>query len=66
MGARRSRQPLPKLSLPFNYKICSILDTQQILEAWYDKSTFAIATRYWLTQVLDCARARALHLRELF
>ena len=37
---------------------------RQILESWYDKSTFAIATwrgdaqRYWLTQVLDCARNR--------
>ena len=35
-----------------------------MLEVWYDKSTFAIATwrgdaqRYWLTQVLDLARAR--------
>ena len=39
------------------------LDMQQILKAWYDKSTFAIATwrgdaqRYWLTQGLDCARS---------
>ena len=37
---------------------------QQLLESWYDKSTCAIATwrgdaqRYWLTQVLDCARMR--------
>ena len=37
---------------------------RQILESWYDKSTFAIATwrgdaqRYWLTQVLDCSRNR--------
>ena len=37
---------------------------QQMLEVWYDKSTFAIATwrgdaqQYWLTQVLDLARAR--------
>ena len=60
----RSRKSLPKLSLPSNYKSCSILDMQQMLEVWYDKSTFAIATwrgdaqRYWLTQVLDCARAR--------
>ena len=50
--------------LPSNYKACSILDMRQILESWYDKSTFAIATwrgdaqRYWLTQVLDCARSR--------
>ena len=60
----RSRKPLPKLLLPSNYKHCSILDMQQILESWYDKSTFAIATwrgdaqKYWLTQVLDCARSR--------
>ena len=60
----RSGKPLPKLSLPSNYKSCSILDTQQLLEVWYDRSTFAIATwrgdaqRYWLTQVLDRARAR--------
>ena len=37
---------------------------QQLLESWYDKSTFAIATwrgdaqRYWLVQVLDLARSR--------
>ena len=37
---------------------------QQIPESWYDKSTFAIATwrgdaqRYWLTQVLNCARSK--------
>ena len=36
----------------------------QLLESWYDKSTFAISTwrgdaqRYWLTQVFDCARNR--------
>ena len=60
----RSRKALPKLSLPSNYKNCSILDTQQILKAWYDKSTFAIATwrgdaqKYWFTQVLDYARSR--------
>ena len=60
----RSRKPLPKLLLPSNYKVCSILDMRQILESWYDKSTFAIATwrgdaqRYWLTKVLDCARNR--------
>ena len=40
----RSRKPLPKLSLPSSYKNCSILDAQQMLEVWYDKSTFAIAT----------------------
>ena len=50
--------------LPSNYRACSILDMRQLLESWYDKSTFAIATwrgdaqRYWLTQVLDCARNR--------
>ena len=50
--------------LPTSYKSCSILDMRQLLESWYDKSTFAIATwggdaqRYWLTQVLDCARNR--------
>ena len=37
---------------------------QQMLEVWYDRSTFAIATwrgdaqRYWLTQVLEPARTR--------
>ena len=37
---------------------------RQILESWYDKSTFAMATwrgdaqRYWLTQVLEPARVR--------
>ena len=46
---------------PSNYKSCSILDMQQMLEVRYDRSTFAIATwrgdaqRYWLTQVLDPA-----------
>ena len=60
----RSRKSLPKLMLPSNNKSCSILDMRQLLESWYDKSTFAIATwrgdaqRYWLTQVLDCARQR--------
>ena len=60
-----------------NYGNCGILDTQQILEAWYDKSTFAIATwrgdaqRYWLTQVLDVQEHgmiigfKALHHKEL-
>ena len=43
-GQQQPRKPLPKLSLPSNYKSCTILDMQQILEAWYDKSTFAIAT----------------------
>ena len=60
----RSRKSLPKLLLPSSYKVCNILDMRQILESWYDKSTFAIATwrgdaqRYWLTQVLDCAGNR--------
>ena len=40
----RSRKPLPKLMLPSNYKVWSILDMRQSLESWYDKSTFAIAT----------------------
>ena len=40
----RSRKPLPKLMLPSNYKACSILDMRQILESWYDKSAFAVAT----------------------
>ena len=37
---------------------------QQMLEVWYDRSTFAIATwrgdaqRHWLTQVLQPARIR--------
>ena len=55
----RSRKSLPKLSIPSDYKNCSILDMQQMLEDWYNiKSTFAIATwrgdaqRYWLVQVL--------------
>ena len=60
----RSMTSLPKLLPPSNYRKCSILDMQQMLEVWYDKSTFAIATwrgdaqRYWLTQVLEPARAR--------
>ena len=40
----RSRKSLPNLMLPSNYKSCSILDMRQLLESWYDKSTFAIAT----------------------
>ena len=61
---RQIQESLPKLSLPSNYKNCNILDMQQILEEWYDKSTFAIATwrgdaqMYWLPQVPDCARSR--------
>ena len=53
----RSRKSLPKLMLPSNYKSCSILDMRQLLESWYDRCTFAIATwrpdaqRYWLTRV---------------
>ena len=65
MGAlRQIEKSTTEAFIALNYKNCSILDMQQILEAWYDKSTFAIATwrgdaqRYWLTQVLDCARSR--------
>ena len=60
----RSRKALPKLMLPSNYKACSILEMRQLLESWYDRCTFAIATwrgdaqRYWLDQILDRARAR--------
>ena len=60
----RSRKELPKLMLPSNYKACSILEMRQLLESWYDRCTFAIATwrgdaqRYWLTEILDRARAR--------
>ena len=60
----RSRKALPKLMLPSNYKACSILEMRQLLESWYDRCTFAIATwrgdaqRYWLDQILDHARAR--------
>ena len=60
----RSRKALPKLMLPSNYKACSILEMRQLLESWYDRCTFAIATwrgdaqRYWLDQILDLARAR--------
>ena len=60
----RSRKSLPQFKLPSNYKSRSILDTQQMLEDWYNKSTVAIATwrgddqRYWLDQVLETARAR--------
>ena len=60
----RSRKSPPKLMLPSNYKSCSMLDMRQLLESRYDKSTLAIVTwrgdaqRYWLTQVLDCARNR--------
>ena len=42
-GLRQSRHADPKLSLPSNYRSCSLLDMQQILESWSDKSTFAIA-----------------------
>ena len=50
--------------LPSNYKACSILEMRQLLESWYDRCTFAVATwrgdaqRYWLDQILDHARAR--------
>ena len=36
----------------------------QLLESWYDRCTFAVATwrgdaqRYWLAEILDCARNR--------
>ena len=33
----RSRKSLPKLALHSNYKSCSILDMQQMLEVWYGK-----------------------------
>ena len=52
------------IQLPSNYVSCSILDTKQMLEDWFNKSTFAIATwrgdaqRYWLDQVLETARVR--------
>ena len=60
----RSRKALPKLMLPSNYKACSILEMRQLLESWYDRCTFAIATwrgdaqKYWLDEILDHARAR--------
>ena len=60
----RSRKALPKLMLPSNYKACSILEMRQLLELWYDRCTFAVATwrgdaqRYWLTEILDRAHAR--------
>ena len=50
--------------LPSNYKACSILEMRQLLETWYDRCTFAVATwrgdaqRYWLTEILDRARTR--------
>ena len=36
-----SRKSLPQLKLPSNYKSRSILDMQQMLEDWYNKSTFS-------------------------
>ena len=60
----RLRNSPPQFKLPSNYKSCSILDTQQMLKDWFNKSTFAIATwrgdaqRYWLDQVFEPARAR--------
>ena len=59
-----SRKSLPAFKLPSNYKTCSILDMQKMLEDWFNKSTFAKAAwrgdaqRYWLDQVLETARAR--------
>ena len=53
----RSRKALPKLMLPSNYKACSILEMRQLLESWYDRCTFAIATwrgdaqKYWLDEI---------------
>ena len=50
--------------LPSNYKACSILEMRQLLELWYDRCTFAVATwrgdaqRYCLTEILDRARSR--------
>ena len=50
--------------LPSNYKACNILEMRQLLETWYDRCTFAVATwrgdaqRYWLTEILDRARNR--------
>ena len=50
--------------LPTNYKACNILEMRQLLESWYDRCTFAVATwrgdaqRYWLDQILDHARTR--------
>ena len=49
--------------LPSNYKACSILEMRQLLESWYDRCAFAVATwrgdaqRYWLTEIPDRARA---------
>ena len=60
----RSRKALPKLMLPSNYKACNLLEMRQLLESWYDRCTFAVATwrgdaqRYWLDQILDHARTR--------
>ena len=40
------------------------MEMRQLLESWYDRCTFAVATwrgdaqRYWLTEILDCARNR--------
>ena len=60
----RSRKSLPQFKLPSTYKSRSVLDTQQMLEDWFNKSTFAIAAwrgdaqRYWLDQALETARVR--------
>ena len=48
----RSRKSLPQLKLPSNYKSCSILDMQQMLEDWFNKSTLAIAT--WRGDLGNC------------
>ena len=60
----RSRKALPQFKLLSNYKSRRILDTRQMLEDWYNKSTLAIATwrgdaqKYWPDQVLKPARLR--------
>ena len=61
-----SRKPLLQFKLPSSQSR-SILDMQQMLEDWRNKSTVAIATwsgpsgdaqRYWLDQGLETARVR--------
>ena len=63
MGSTRPFQEVStEADATFQLQIMQYIDMRQLLESWYDKSTFAIATwrgdaqRYWLTQVLDCAR----------
>ena len=65
MGAlRQIQQSIAKAFIALQLQELQHSRYAAILEAWYDKSTFAIATwrgdaqRYWLTQVLDCARLR--------